>query len=182
MLAGGALRACFDNTGIKDYDLFFRDEQDYLNANDILSSDPDFHFKGANGRTETFVHLPSGREFNLVGIAFLTAAETIERFDFRCCRMAAWMVGDDVYMVADPNASTDATEKRLVVLVCNGEERTERRIQHYVEDYGYTLDLSVTDHLNTAQETEEDLTPPRPVAAEQVRRYIRRLPTSCGGY
>jgi hypothetical protein len=70
-----------------------------------------------------------------------------------------------------------------VVLVCNGEERTERRIKHYIEDYGYTLDLSVTDHLDIAQEpTDEDLTPPRPVAVDQVKRYLRRLPVSCGGY
>jgi hypothetical protein len=182
-VAGGALRSHFDGTELKDIDIFFRSEEDYYRAVDAASCDTSLRWLGAAGRTH-YYEASDGVQINLVGFAFGSPQETIERFDFRCCRMAAWLKAPGVYAYAmDDHAAVDATLKRLVVLQNNGEERTVQRIQHYVHDYGYRLDLSVVGHLIPEEDQVEHQDPQRPVAVTEVQRYLRRVPrTSGGGY
>lgn len=172
ILAGGALRAYFDKTEVKDYDLFFRSEGDFNNSLDAFRADTGFSYQGEAGRTFEFVSLKTGRRFNLIGFAFGTPQETIARFDFRCCAIAAWLDGDRlVRSIVDEGAQEDATARRLVIRNNNGVERTVRRARHYADDYGYTLDELW------------DRPKPAPVLYEEiVRRRCQQLPASTGGY
>ena len=181
ILAGGALRALFDGTKIKDYDIFFRSEEAYASANILMSQSPDFVQLPDAGRTTQWQHKTTKDVINLIGFAFGTPEETIGRFDMRCCHMALYFRGDTPVFLCRPEAEQDCYAKRLVVLTNNGTERTLRRIDHYVEDYGYKLDLSVVDHL----QPEEDIVPPPSNAPKPcpAQRYVSRLPTcSTGGY
>lgn len=189
ILAGGALRGYFDKTPLADIDLVFRSEEDFQRACEIFRSSTAYQFVKCKGRTEVFTDV-DGTEVNLIGFAFGGAQETIERFDFRCCRMAAWLnENGGIEFVCDPHAVSDAVTKTLVVLLNNGTERTLRRIDHYVLDYGYRLDLEVVDHLT--EETDEDVIDDlRPDAnannhgvMSPKQLYIARLPRcGSGGY
>jgi hypothetical protein len=194
ILAGGALRAAFDGTEVKDYDLFFRSEEHFQFAVRILQQHM-LYAEGADaGRTKLFVCVENGYQINLVGFAFGTPEETMARFDFRCCRMALYVDNLMPTFSAEPGAVEDAQTKTLNVLICNGEDRTVRRIEHYENDYGYTVvvpevpsdDFDIDDPL-------ADIDDPRYVPAAQppvpkpdrevrVRRYIRTLPQHSGGY
>lgn len=181
-VAGGALRSHFDGTEVKDIDVFFHSEDDWQFAVAQAAGDPSMQYVSDVGRTVYYMR--DGVQINLVGFAFGSPAATIERFDFRCCRMAVWI--DEFTKaptwVMDDLAAVDAVKRRLVVLQNNGAERTERRIQHYIDDYGYRLDLSWTDHL-VPEDQVEDQDPPRPVAVTEVQRYLRRVPRcNSGGY
>lgn len=201
-IAGGALRAHFDGTPVKDIDVFFRTEAMFKDAVADALADLTMDFVETRGRTYVFHHM-SGREVNLIGFGFCSMEETIDRFDFRCCRMAACLLDDDHVLYAmDDDAAVDATKRRLVVLQNNGDARTERRIRHYIDDYGYSIDLSVTDHLDSEEsEFPDDQAadqadahfdghapyvppePPRVPLDEPIRRYIRRVPKRRGcGY
>lgn len=146
ILAGGALRAIFDRTDVKDYDLFFRNREDYEDALSTLLGLVDYtdasgwRIEGELGSYGTAMLIsPAGLQFNLIGFVFAEREEHLKLFDFRCCRIMLYQVGGVVYRHAEPGAIEDAIEKRLVVLSNNGEERTIRRIEHYINDYGYRL-------------------------------------------
>lgn len=186
ILAGGALRCFFDKTEQADVDLFFRSDEDFLRCLEVMHAHPGFRYDGCKGRSEVFIRVVDGIEFNLIGFAFGSPQETIERFDFRCCRMAAWMNGNGgLEFVSDPHAVSDAVIKALIVMVNNGTERTLRRIDHYVLDYGYKLDLDVVDHLTEEADADvlDDLGQVSVVSATPKQRYIARLPRcGNGGY
>lgn len=193
IVAGGALRAYFDKTETKDIDVFFRCEEDFLAAAAEMDRWDRYVRLPDAGRTTLYLDKQGDVMVNLIGFAYGDAWETIARFDFRCCRMAAWMVDGDVLMACDLAAVADATAKRLVVLINNGLARTERRVTHYVEDYGYHLDLTVDDHLLSEEDAavqEEEPAGHAPTIAfavptyvAQARPYLRRLPLhSAGGY
>lgn len=181
ILGGGALRAFYDGTAVKDFDLFFASDEHYQGALIAMLANHAFDYEGSAGRTEIFRCRMTGRVFNLVGFCYGDATAQMERFDFRCCRMVAYLADGDVVFRADPDAVADAQAKRLVVLCNNGAERTERRVQHYIHDYGYALDTSVDGHL----EPEAPL--PLPTTSEMdpkdfMRRYLARVPAGTGGY
>lgn len=151
IIAGGCLRAFYDGTTVKDYDLFFRSVQDYLAADRALadlahSSDSAAWIENFDvaAATAEFIS-PTGKRFNLVGFAFGEVEEQLSRFDFLCCAMAAWQEPNGmVCFVPVEGSIEDATAKRLTVRVSNGDERTLRRIARYENDYGYAVDLGDT--------------------------------------
>ena len=181
IVAGGALRCFYDGTESNDVDLFFRSYEEFTAAVDAMSRHPLFRRAGDKGRTAVFVR--DGVEYNLIGFAFGDPWATIARFDFRCCRMAAWLSDSEVLLAAEPEAAADAQMKRLVVLLNNGDARTERRIRHYVEDYGYRLDITVDAHC-VGEHAPLLYQGPDPLDyLDYARAYIRRLPRcGDGGY
>lgn len=151
ILAGGALRAIYDKTEVKDYDLFFRTREDYEAAIMVLSGlvkmDDNFEYTADSWRigehlgsygTANFIS-PDGRLFNLIGFVFGSPTDHLKLFDFRCCRMALYAEGGTLRFMAEPLACFDAEMKWITVLSNNGEERTLRRIEHYTKDYGYRI-------------------------------------------
>lgn len=151
ILAGGALRAVYDGSKVKDYDLFFRTKEDYEAAISALAAlvkyDADFVLApgswqigerlGSYG-TANFIS-PSGRLFNLIGFVFGEPREHLQLFDFLCCRMAVFFLDGHLVFHAEPGALPDAMSRRLRVMSNNGVDRTIKRIEHYMEDYGYKL-------------------------------------------
>lgn len=176
ILGGGALRAQFDGTAVKDFDLFFRSEDDYLRAVASLRCCPAFSFVELRGRTAVFCDT-AGREWNLIGFAFGSAAEHRARFDFRCCAMTVEYADEAPVFIIDDNAILDAMRKRLVVRNNNGTDRTLRRIEHYVNDYGYTLHIADPAFPNDTDDDEGvPLVEEREVHSFRVIRYLNRRP------
>ena len=151
ILAGGALRAVYDGSKVKDFDLFFRTKEDYEAAISALAAlvkhDADFEPEPGSWRigehlgsygTANFIS-PTGRLFNLIGFVFGEPLEHLALFDFLCCRMAVFQSNGRPVFHAEHGAVEDASARRLTVLSNNGTERTIKRIEHYMEDYGYKL-------------------------------------------
>lgn len=178
ILGGGALRALFDGTEIKDYDLFFRNHDEYLITARALEEEG-WEFLGFSGGSvgASEWQSPSGRMFNLVDFYWGTPLDHAERFDFRCCAMVAFIVGGEVSYFADVNAEDDATSRLLVLRWNNGDERTIKRIQHYVNDYGYTL---VDAEVGAAEPGDTYV----PIGTHEtvLRELVRRVPRGTGGY
>lgn len=151
ILAGGALRAVYDGSKVKDFDLFFRTKEDYEAAISALAAlvkcDADFEPEPGSWRigehlgsygTANFIS-PTGRLFNLIGFVFGEPLEHLALFDFLCCRMTVFQSNGRPVFHAEHGAVEDASARRLTVLSNNGTERTIKRIEHYMEDYGYKL-------------------------------------------
>ncbi|WNH52450.1 hypothetical protein [Stenotrophomonas oahuensis] len=195
ILAGGALRAYYDKTKLADVDLCFQNREDF-DAAFVAMCSRDYTFMEWKGRSAVFKRNVDGMEFNLIGFMHGTPEDTIARFDFRCCRMAAWYDADGgLRTLFGHGAVGDAVTKTLVILVNNGTPRTVKRINHYVQDYGYTLDVSLEDHLEpdrpeALDEIQDDLydtdgpylSPRAFVSTVTAYRYIARLPRVAGGY
>jgi hypothetical protein len=167
ILAGGALRAYYDKTEIKDYDLFFRGVDDAEAAERALLG-AGWHWEDANTGGNSVWRSPCGKLFNLICFTFGTPEEHVNRFDFRCCQIAAWLDGGKLHMLRVSQASIDAKKKRLRLVNNNGTERTAKRIERYEQGYGYTLSGLRKCPVN------------RPA---RIRRYVARRPVSQkGGY
>lgn len=166
ILGGGALRAFFDGTVVKDYDLFFASNEDYETAIAEMfhsSTDGDWSYHGESGRTVEFKS-PSGMTFNLIGFAFGTAEDHAEAFDFRCCQIVAWWNPIELLVdtYATEGAIEEATRRILTVVNNNGTDRTEERITRYSQVYGYVVNLE---------------------GFENVKRYLESKPvTQRGSY
>jgi len=139
ILGGGCLRSYYDGTPIRDIDCFFRSEQAYDVMKNTLIRADGYALHKEHERYCEFRH-PDGSILNLVGFVFGTSKEHLDRFDFRCCQFVAWLDEDGGlrtnYNLDAPN---DAEDRLLYIQNNNGTERTLRRIQHYIEDYGYSL-------------------------------------------
>lgn len=193
ILGGGALRAFFDGTAVNDYDLFFRSDQDYLDARGALVAAGWSRELSVEGRQARFL-APDGSEWNLVGFDFGTPQWHVGRFDFRCCALVAWMEGDTARFHADDWAIDDCHDRVITVRNNNGTERTLKRIAHYMADYGYTLGHITQDEpeqLELFQEDADECVPELPDTllpigtaehVARVRRQLSRCPSRGGGY
>ncbi|WP_408953197.1 hypothetical protein [Lysobacter sp. Hz 25] len=173
ILAGGALRAYYDGTPVKDYDLFFRNHGHYLRAVNEMSAAGFTHLRKVGG-SEGWLS-PCGKEFNLVSLVYGEPLDHVGRFDFRCCQLAAYFVvnaggirgATELRTVMANQARVDCRKKRLKLQNNNGTERTAKRIEHYENDYGYSLvGIKLTPNAR-----------PR-----RIRRYVARVPVSGTGH
>lgn len=194
ILGGGCLRAHFDGTEIKDIDCFFRTHEDYLSVADILDDEEGWERADSPNGVTNFTS-PSGHLVSLIGFEFGDALAHAERFDFRCCAHVAAYVSQTLTAVLSlPGAEDDAHNRLLYVLNNNGTERTLRRIQHYVEDYGYSLhpeqevepeqgDLfdDIDGHMPQGVRPEPARLP-EPEYLVAARRRVRSLPVTSHGY
>jgi hypothetical protein len=184
ILGGGALRAFFDKTEVKDYDLFFRSEQDYAFANASFHLSERFEELESPAGTAQYREKRTGRLFNLIGFHFNTPEEHAKEFDFRCCQLVAWFDSNmEFNRHFEIGAVSDATDKLIVVVNNNGEERTLKRIDKYITQYGYTVQVDTAD---VHEEFPYDgllmvglvLTPKVTVDREVIARRVRRMPVS----
>lgn len=196
ILGGGCLRAHFDGTEIKDIDCFFRSREDFLKVADILDDEPGWERADSPNGVINFT-APSGHLVSLIGFEFGDALDHADRFDFRCCaHVAAYVSPTLVAVLSLPGAEDDARGRLLYVLNNNGTERTVRRIQHYVEDYGYALhpdqevepeqgdlfeDDGIDGHMPQGVRPEPARLP-EPEYIVAARRRVRSLPVTTHGY
>lgn len=139
-LAGGTFRSFFDGTKVKDHDLFFASHGDFQMAVMFFRLSPEFVETTKPGE-QSYPSFQRGDEtpFNLIGFRFFKRAESLAHsFDFRCCGFAAEMVDSEtveVYSVA--GAANDATDRVLTFLNHQHIDRVIRRMDRYVDQYGY---------------------------------------------
>jgi hypothetical protein len=137
ILGGGAIRSGYDDTPIRDYDLFFRSDEDFNAALAEMESLVNWSRIEAPQcpRTPSFT---CGRvTVNLVGFRFRsTVRETAEAFDFRCCGHAISLADlDDYYQV--PDADYDAQARILNFLNLQKPQRVLKRAVRYINAYDY---------------------------------------------
>jgi len=155
ILGGGCLRAYYDLVPIKDIDCFFRCKEDYETIREAMGEDSRYVLRKTAERFCEYTYLPDGTVVNLVGFVFGSPEEQLHRFDFRCCQFVAWIDEQGVLREDyDLEAPDDAQYKLLYIQNNNGTERTLRRIQHYIEDYGYRLHPEQTVEQEDAFEDE----------------------------
>ncbi|MBS7457679.1 hypothetical protein [Coralloluteibacterium stylophorae] len=163
-LGGGAFRSLYDQTTIKDFDLFFPTHGDFLAARDAFDSDEEFSRVENEGDAlyPCYVHkdLPN-TPFNLIGFRHhADMLELAESFDFRCCGFAGYVFAGEAKFCAVPGAEDDARDRKLRVMNPQAAPRFLRRARRYVETYGYDfIDETLID--------------------SRYEVYARRLPQTC---
>jgi hypothetical protein len=184
ILGGGALRALFDRTEVKDYDLFFRTENDYVFAAAAFGISARFEELDSPAGTKQFRETRTGRLFNLIGFHFNSPEGHAAEFDFRCCQMVAWYDSAmEFHRHFEIGAVSDAKARLIVVENNNGEDRTLKRIEKYIAQYGYTVEVDTTDtHEDFPYEglllVGEVLTPHVTTDRPAIARRVRRIPVS----
>jgi len=141
MLGGGALRSYFDGTMVKDYDLFFESLADWQVCVTQLDADPAFAIQASAADTlyPTYVHIYTGRLFNLIGFRFYpNPQELAQSFDFRCTAMALRLRDPALTFYGVPGASEDCAAKALNFLNLQPTNRVAKRLRRYVDELGYT--------------------------------------------
>jgi hypothetical protein len=133
ILAGGAIRAFYDRTPVKDYDLFFRSFGDFL-VTLIAVLRAGWRLEKWAGRT-FYMRAPSGKLFNLVGFNFGTPEWQVKRFDLSCCSFAAYFDEDNLeYRMTQLGCARDDAEKKRLWA---RHPTSQKRLAHYRDDYGY---------------------------------------------
>lgn len=184
ILGGGALRAFYDGTTPKDYDIFFRSYEDFVVVMDLLIFVLNWPLDSTSPLQAPSFTAPSGHVFNLIGFAYAGPEEQASRFDFRCCQMVAWA---DTYGAINVHlcegAEDDAKAKVLTVMNNNGTDRTIGRIQRYVEKYGYTVAFDEVDQESIEEGNDNGGCPATfDIYALKIRRYVERFPVHRSGY
>lgn len=154
MLAGGALRAQFDGTEVKDRDLFFRNDADYQTAYKAFLDESfgdnavfEIHMVDSAERYPAFVRKDDGRVYQLIGLYFHERPTLLaQSFDFRCCAMVAWEVFctpvcphgcpakcSEFELFCAPGSTQDAELLQLVPQVRQSDERIEKRVARYAQ-------------------------------------------------
>lgn len=179
------MRAQYDGTPIKDYDLFFRSVEDFDYCLMELYYATDWAYDPAShGRAPSF-HSPCGKVFNLVGFAFEEPRAQLDGFDFRCNMIAGMLVGGVAHLTSRDSAIDDAEARILTVVNNNGTERTMRRVEKYVREYGYTVaheDEQPLDDEPAEAPSGHLLSTPEALGLRRARRRVMRLPVSSRGY
>lgn len=139
-LAGGTFRSFLDGTNVKDHDLFFASHADWQMAVNFFRWTPEFVETTKPGE-QSYPSFQRGDEtpFNLIGFRFYRRIEDLaSSFDFRCCGFAAEMVDPEtVEVFSVDGAATDAADRVLTFLNHQHIDRVIRRMDRYVDQYGY---------------------------------------------
>lgn len=139
IVGGGALRSFFDNTDVKDFDLFFRTHEDWLMAVEAMTNDPLCVGDMENPAFPTFTYR-SRPPFNLIGFRHKEPEDLMNSFDFLCCCMVAFKKdGGDIEFLSAPHALSDATHKQLSLNKPQPIRRLLKRTSRYVAKYGYQI-------------------------------------------
>lgn len=141
MLGGGALRSYFDGSMPKDYDLFFETPGDWEVCVSLLLDDSAFELAEADGHTlhPTFVHVATGRKFNLIGFRCFPNPEALAKsFDFRCTAMALRLRDPQLTFYGEPGSDLDCKTRVLNFQNLEPTTRVAKRLRRYVDELGYT--------------------------------------------
>lgn len=152
-IAGGALRSFYDDTPVKDIDLFFRSEDDFQLALQSFRRAPEFTEDDVpNGpRTPTF-RREGWPPFNLIGFRFNNSLSAlVASFDFTCCAIGAEKTASfDAYVCLHSKQRNDACSRVLRFCVPQNYERTIKRVERYVS-YGYQYSGGFAERLEACK-------------------------------
>lgn len=87
-IAGGCFKNIFKNQKIKDLDIFFEKESDFLNAKSFFEGNEDYIFSYENNNTVSFKNKKTNIRIELIRHTYGTAIEIISMFDFSITRFA----------------------------------------------------------------------------------------------
>lgn len=98
-IAGGCFKNIFKDEKVKDIDMFFRSEKDFLGARDHYHCSEDYVFAYENKNTIAFKNIHTGIIIELVFHTYGSPQEILNKFDFSITKMAYYKQEDGVYDV-----------------------------------------------------------------------------------
>ena len=87
-IAGGCFKNIFKGQKIKDLDIFFESESDFLEAKKHFETDENYIFSYENNNTVSFKNKNTNIRIELIRNIYGTAEEIISQFDFSITRFA----------------------------------------------------------------------------------------------
>lgn len=81
-IAGGCFKNIFTGNKIKDLDMFFRDEKDYVQAKNMFTSDAHYDFYYENDKVYAVKEKETGVVIELIRYVFGKPEEILNNFDF----------------------------------------------------------------------------------------------------
>lgn len=87
-IAGGCFRNIFDNTPVKDIDIFFENNEDYTKAKSYYENKDNFIKYYDNKKVVAFKHTKNGMVIELIQSVFGKPEEIINNFDFSITKFA----------------------------------------------------------------------------------------------
>lgn len=134
-LAGGILQKLYHDTkvGLSDWDVWFKNLDQYTRANLILSKIDNKPIRTQNAITYIVPYYGEQYKVQLIKTNFFdTAQQIIDHFDFTVCQIAT----DGINMLYGNNTIKDLNKKRLSLVSNNVKNTLLMRLTKYVA-YGY---------------------------------------------
>jgi hypothetical protein len=135
MISGGSILSILNDEPITDYDIFFRNENDYKKCYELLCNDSEYEniFNGLNGNK--FEHKNKTYTFDLVfSLYFDNKTNLTNHFDFTICQIAVDKYGIEY----SNNFEDDFKNKKLQLNNIPVPGSTLKRLAKYIKK-GYTI-------------------------------------------
>lgn len=87
-IAGGCFKNILNNEKIKDVDIFFENESDFISADIYFSTNEDYIFSYENKNTKAYKNIKTNIRVELVRNTFGTPNEILCKFDFSITKFA----------------------------------------------------------------------------------------------
>lgn len=87
-IAGGCFKNLFSHEHIKDIDVFFRNNEDFVDANIALGENEDFEEYYESGNVVAYRHIKTNKTVELVRSIYGSPEEVIRQFDFTVAKFA----------------------------------------------------------------------------------------------
>lgn len=113
-IAGGCFKNLFNDQRIKDIDVFFLNDTDYIEADEYYSGNDDYHFYYDSKKVKAFKNIKTGIIVELVNSVYGTPEEIISSFDFTIVKMAYFKQVTNDAPFADEESIDSITEYRLL--------------------------------------------------------------------
>lgn len=118
-IAGGCFKNIFKGQKIKDLDIFFEKESDFLQAKSFFEAQEDYVFSYENNNTVSFKNKKTNIRIELIRHTYGTPIEIISMFDFSITRFAYARKSDEqgivYYNVYVDTFFEDLTCNKLVI-------------------------------------------------------------------
>lgn len=87
-IAGGCFKNIFNNEKIKDVDIFFESESDFISADLYFEADEDYVFSYENKNTKAYKNTKTNIRVELVRNTYGTPEDILKKFDFSITKFA----------------------------------------------------------------------------------------------
>lgn len=119
-IAGGCFKNIFNGEKIKDVDVFFKNQEDFISACSYFEENEDYVFSYENDNTKSFKNKNTGIRVELIRSSFGNSKETISKFDFSITKFAYFKElkedgGFDYKCLYHPDFFEHLMQKKLVL-------------------------------------------------------------------
>lgn len=94
-IAGGCFKNIFTDDKVKDIDIFFENEADYLEAKEYYDENDDFQFYYQNNKVVSYKHKNNDIRIELINSVYGKPEDIIGQFDFSIVKFAYYKEEDD---------------------------------------------------------------------------------------